>query len=109
MHRPGDVAARIGGEEFAFLLPNTPPEGAASVAGLIHERVNELNLPHEAPSVAGQVTVSLGVASSDDARVTSAADLLRVSDAALYEAKRRGRNRVAVAADGMVSLDPLYN
>jgi diguanylate cyclase (GGDEF)-like protein len=96
LHRPGDVAARIGGEEFAFLLPETPLTGAESLAELVRRRVLELNLPHEAPSVTGQVTVSLGVASSEQGAVATAADLLGASDAALYEAKRRGRNQVAL-------------
>jgi diguanylate cyclase (GGDEF)-like protein len=95
LSRPGDVVARIGGEEFAFLLPRTTSSGAISVAEQIRERILALNLPHEASPVAERVTVSFGVSSSDDVSITSPGDLIRASDMALYEAKRRGRNQVA--------------
>lgn len=98
LQRPGDAAARIGGEEFAFVLPQTSFLGAEQVAERIRETVWDLNLPHAASPVAERVTVSLGVASSDHPSVASAADLIRASDAALYEAKRGGRNRVATIA-----------
>jgi len=99
LQRPGDVAARIGGEEFAFVLPDTTLLGAEHVAEEIRAKVLELNLPHEASPVAGQVTVSLGVASSEQPRIRAPEDLVRASDAALYEAKRRGRNQVSSAVD----------
>ena len=96
LSRPGDVVARIGGEEFAFLLPDTTPEGARSVAEQVRASVLALNLPHPTSPVCSQVSASFGIASSDHASVSSPADLLRASDAALYEAKRNGRNRVSV-------------
>ncbi len=96
LSRPGDVVARIGGEEFAVLLPGTPLAGAVSMAELMRERILQLHLPHDASPVVPQVTVSFGVASSELAGVTSPQALLRDSDLALYDAKREGRNRVAV-------------
>jgi diguanylate cyclase (GGDEF)-like protein len=99
LQRPGDVVARIGGEEFAFLLPQTTLSGARSVAELIRRRILELNLPHEGSPTAAHITLSFGVASSDHVSVSSPTDLLRASDVALYEAKRSGRNRIAVFSE----------
>lgn len=101
LSRPSDVVARIGGEEFAFLLPRTNLRGAISVAELMREKILALKLPHEASTIK-QVTLSFGVASSNDATISTPADLVRVSDFALYEAKHRGRNQVATASRGEV-------
>jgi diguanylate cyclase (GGDEF)-like protein len=98
LSRTSDVVARIGGEEFAFLLPRTNLSGAMSVAEQMREKILAMKLPHEASSVVKQVTLSFGVASSNDATIASPADLVRVSDLALYEAKRRGRNQIAATS-----------
>ena len=105
LSRPGDVVARIGGEEFAFLLPQTDLSGALSVAEQIRERILALNLPHEASPVASHVTLSFGVSSSELASVSSPADLIRTSDMALYEAKRCGRNQIVAAQKTASDLD----
>ena len=101
LSRPGDVVARVGGEEFAFLLPGTTRAGAESVAELIRRRILDLNIPHEASPTARQVTVSFGIASSGPTSASTPAGLLWASDVALYEAKRRGRNHIA-AMDGSI-------
>ncbi|ONG48222.1 hypothetical protein BKE38_22210 [Pseudoroseomonas deserti] len=96
--RAGDVAARYGGEEFAVLLPATGPEAAAHVAEALRRRVHALDLPH-ADAPAGRVTISIGVAAlPPGARAPGAAAcLVEAADAALYAAKRQGRDRVALA------------
>ena len=99
LYRPGDVVARIGGEEFAFLLPQTTLSGAKSVAEMMRQRILESDLKHEGSPTAGQVTMSFGIASSDHDSVSTPSDLLRASDAALYDAKRQGRNRIALIAE----------
>ena len=95
IQRAGDLVARYGGEEFALLLPETDADHALQIATRLRERVEELRLPHPS-SPLGHVTVSIGVASVIPPRDGSGSgDFVRVADAALYDAKRQGRNRVA--------------
>ncbi len=90
VHRPDDLVARVGGEEFAILLPDTDGEGAMRIAVKVHEAVAKLAVP-SAGVGAGAVTVSVGVAVEDGSGEIG--DLCRRADAALYEAKAAGRNR----------------
>jgi diguanylate cyclase (GGDEF)-like protein len=85
-----DLAARIGGEEFAILLPETDLDGAVSLAERIRGSLGERRL-RIAQGRPLRVTASFGVAAQ---RGGEDADLLVLSDAALYRAKRRGKNRV---------------
>jgi diguanylate cyclase (GGDEF)-like protein len=91
--RLGDLAARVGGEEFLVLLPDTDMAGSMVVAERIRAAVCGSPL---SPGLPTQITMSLGVACSADGTEPAEA-LLRRADEALYEAKHRGRN-VAVAA-----------
>lgn len=95
--RVSDVVARVGGEEFALLLPETEMDAALGVAERLRERVaaSQFLLAAKGP----QVTVSIGVAAVRPGLAGIAA-LMKEADQALYEAKRRGRNRV-VAAGGV--------
>lgn len=86
--RSSDVAARLGGEEFVVLLPDTDLAGARATAEALVAAMAQQQDP-----VAGSITVSVGVASLQGPQDDSAA-LLRRADAALYEAKSQGRNRV---------------
>ncbi len=91
--RRGDLAARIGGEEFAVLLPTTGRLPAALVA----ERIRRATQAHPlGRTVQAAVTVSVGVSSTEDPPgPVGAAELLVRADEALYRAKAEGRNRVA--------------
>lgn len=89
--RASDVIARLGGEEFVVLLPDTDLVGAQAIAqALVHAMAQQQD------PVVGTITVSAGVASMRGAQ-DQGADLLRRGDAALYEAKGQGRNRVCTA------------
>lgn len=94
LRRPGDHAARIGGEEFAVILPDTSLSGALAVAEAIRAAVHEIGTRHDHAS-RGVVTISAGVAVADANGPGSAEDLIARADAALYAAKAAGRNRVA--------------
>jgi diguanylate cyclase (GGDEF)-like protein len=96
-HRPGDLVARYGGEEFAVVLSQTGVSGAHVVADMLRARVEGLRIQHR-NSVAGSVTISLGVATMVPANEGSFDSLLNAADSALYQAKREGRNRVMHAA-----------
>ncbi len=92
--RATDLAGRYGGEEFILILPATKEEGALIVAEKIRAGVEALGIPHEKSSVAGHVTVSLGVAGTVPVQGLSWTEIVRNADEALYCAKESGRNRV---------------
>lgn len=91
--RSVDVVARYGGEEFAVIMPNTEAEGAVKVAETIRMAVEQLQIPHKTSSVSPYITLSLGVASMIPTRNSQPENLVQEADNALYEAKRKGRNR----------------
>jgi diguanylate cyclase (GGDEF)-like protein len=104
--RPADVVARVGGEEFAVILPQTPRQGAEQMARRCLAAVDALAIAHEASPVGARVSVSLGIACHDEAGAArpedsrfgethsvrrSAGDLVLAADRALYAAKHAGR------------------
>jgi diguanylate cyclase (GGDEF)-like protein len=89
--RKGDILARIGGEEFTLLLPNTDLAGAATFAEEVRSGLGASPVAVEGHCL--RVTVSIGVAAADTATVTLG-DLMRRADQALYGAKRSGRDQV---------------
>ena len=92
--RAQDSVARMGGDEFCILLPETDLSEAVSVAERLRVEVQELVIRYRGESV--QVMASLGVASSEQCGLTWQG-LMDYSDSALYRAKREGKNRVVVA------------
>jgi diguanylate cyclase (GGDEF)-like protein len=92
--RPGDRVARYGGEEFALILSETDAEGAVSVAEELRSHVEEVRLEHKKSLTAEVVTLSLGVATLHPKDRSTPEALVSTADAALYRAKREGRNRV---------------
>jgi two-component system cell cycle response regulator len=96
--RDVDVAARWGGEEFLLVLPGTDADGAVRLAQRIREHLEDLTLLTP-EGVRVRVTASFGVAEAQaDSRL---AELVAAADAALYEAKRAGKNRVGRAPAGV--------
>ena len=95
--RQGDVLARVGGEEFAALLPQTGRDGALALAQRMLQQVRELQVPLDGQVL--RITVSIGVAlrpMAPGVPVTVDA-LMAAADHALYQAKTQGRNQVRLA------------
>lgn len=102
LSREFDVVSRIGGEEFAVLLPMTPAAGAIELAQRLLDAVRNENLPHPLADWP-VVSISVGVGTCTPTPDDSPADFIRQVDEALYRAKRSGRNRLA-ALPGMPAL-----
>jgi diguanylate cyclase (GGDEF)-like protein/PAS domain S-box-containing protein len=96
--RVSDIVARLGGEEFAVLLPVTDEAGACKLAESMLDAVRNLNLEH-ADSPLGRVSVSIGIATWPPYFTAETAFLIQQADRALYESKRLGRNTVSVNED----------
>jgi diguanylate cyclase (GGDEF)-like protein len=104
IHRPADLVARYGGEEFVIVLPDTGSTQAETIAGNLLVRVEEAAIPHRASSTSGVVTISLGVVTMVPTQDAGYFELIKHADAALYNAKRGGRNRFAVATPGISTV-----
>jgi diguanylate cyclase (GGDEF)-like protein len=99
LRRPGDLVARLGGEEFAAILPRANADVAQAAAERLRLAIRALQIPHAASSTAPIVTASVGVASVQAEPRKHPQALLSAADAALYQAKREGRDRVACQPD----------
>ena len=102
--RAGELVARVGGEEFAILLPDTDGEEAGRQAERLRRALSKRELAHPASEIAGHVTLSAGVSTfqNDFGREVGPPDeqalkLWSLADQALYQAKQAGRDRVVAA------------
>ena len=94
--RSTDLCARIGGEEFAVLMPATDLEGSRQVAEAIQTELTNARIPHR-NSDRGFLTVSVGLNVTTPDRQSSADLFMMETDQALYEAKESGRNKISLA------------
>jgi len=98
IHRAGDLMARFGGEEFVVMLPSTLIGGARTVGEKIRLTIENLKIPHE-NSETKFITISVGGAAVIVSQSSDSAGLLAAADAAMYRAKRSGRNRIVLQDD----------
>ena len=94
--RPNDLFGRIGGEEFASLLPNTTRQDAASLAERVRTAVESASLRVGDRTV--RATVSVGVVALSNDTSADLVGLLEAADQALYRAKEAGRNCVEISS-----------
>lgn len=97
VERPADLAARYGGEELAIVMPDTPPSGAAAIAQQIQKVIESLAIPHKTSDASSFVTLSMGLGTTVPSHKRSLDDFVEAVDVALYQAKRKGRNRSEAA------------
>jgi len=105
--RAEDFVCRYGGEEFVIVLPTADLRATAARAERIRSRIRELVVMHQGQSL-GLITISVGVAALP-VHGMAEKELLQAADAALYRAKREGRDRVAVAAEPAASAEVASN
>lgn len=98
VRRAGELVARYGGEEFVVVMPGATVEQALQMAEAVHAAIRDARIAHAASPVAAELTVSLGVAVGTPHATDLPDRLVQAADAALYEAKRQGRNRTVLAA-----------
>jgi diguanylate cyclase (GGDEF)-like protein len=94
LRRRGDTVARVGGEEFALILPETDLREAVQVAERLREAVAALRFDFEPGAKPLAVTMSFGAVANGTAAPLAASTLYTLADAAMYHAKQSGRNRV---------------
>lgn len=96
--REGEVEARVGGEEFALLVPRSSGDAAREVAERVRRAIAAAEVsPDGDPTARLRVTASAGVATTAETAAATARDLYEAADAALYQAKQEGRDRTVVA------------
>jgi diguanylate cyclase (GGDEF)-like protein len=98
--RSHDFAARIGGEEFCVVLPNSSRKSSTDIAERLRRRIEGMTIPTAAGSVRTTISAGIAFSAAQDETIQS---LLNKADQALYEAKSSGRNRIQVSGFSLVA------
>jgi diguanylate cyclase (GGDEF)-like protein len=99
--RAGEVVARYGGEEFIVVLPNADVHDAMRTAERLKRLVYEENIPHRDSEIADRITISQGIVALKPDQATDAGGIIDAVDAALYQSKHDGRNRITAGELGV--------
>jgi len=94
--RANDLAARIGGEEFALIFPGIDENNALKLADSMVQEISKKHIPHLKSEITDHLTISIGVASIMPANDENWEQLVSKADAALYRSKRNGRNQASL-------------
>jgi two-component system, chemotaxis family, response regulator WspR len=97
--RPTDLTARFGGEEFVVVLPVTPTASLPALGEKLRHNVEDLHIPHSASPTGEFITISVGGATRTPQNEDALLSLIETADAALYEAKESGKNRVVTRGE----------
>lgn len=98
IERPLDFCSRWGGEEFLTILPETSVEESVIIATRIRERIAQMDIKVNGISIP-TITVSIGIATSDQGNVATADDLIQRADHAMLKAKAEGRDRIVISQE----------
>ena len=102
--RRSDLVGRLGGEEFAFLLPNTSAEQAWDFSERLHEAIKNTIVEYDGFAI--RFTLSIGIAAFPKGRVENIEKALGMADKAMYQAKNNGRNQSAIYSARGEEMDP---
>jgi diguanylate cyclase (GGDEF)-like protein/PAS domain S-box-containing protein len=100
-NRPRDFIARMGGEEFVWVLPETDADSAREVANKCLHLIRQAQIPHEASQVSSLLTLSLGVGTVVPSQQANALGFIEKVDELLYLAKHNGRKRAEFGQFGV--------
>lgn len=100
--RQSDIAARYGGEEFCIILPEEDLEGAVCFAERFRKKIENYPFPNEQVQPGGKITISVGI-SSFPKHADKVQELINKADAAMYKAKRKGRNQICMYSETMAN------
>ena len=96
--RAGELAVRMGGEEFMLILPGSTQSDAMGTAAAIQQRMIDAAIPHEASPGTQLLTLSQGVVSCVPRLETEVSDLIEAADRALYKSKENGRHQATLSS-----------
>ncbi len=97
--RRSDLAGRLGGEEFAFLLPNTSAEQAWNFSERLHETIRNTVIEHDGDAIHFTISIGIATVTREELNSKDLEKVLSLADQAMYQAKQQGRNQSVIFAN----------